>query len=451
MGKVLYIEDHPDLHEIFSPKLESLLGLEILGCGSYKQALELLKGNRSDIDVVIADFYAEDADATYLFNYIRDENYKIPMIVMDKNIEGMKMQIPHIKEIHPSSSYLAKPPSDEDLNEALRFLIGRKEEKPKDYHPIKLEILYKSKQTPTDIFIKLTEKKYVHLYHKGEKLKPEDIEKYKKKEVENVYIRHDEIDSFLNYYLDLVKVEIEKLESGSRSLKSLDLLMEGHEVIHKQMHEIGLTQESIELSKLSVSTCIHQLKGCSDLVKLLENLQGRGGYPYEHSMMLACITYQILEEIKWNSKDTLFKLNLACLYHDISLFDPQYLKDMELNPPQILPEEMKARFGDYFHHPTRSAEQIFQFREVPPDTQSIISQHHERPDGSGFPNGLKAARTFPLACVLIVAEVFLNKIQVQGFNQQEVRKVLFEMEGRYGLGHYAKPFFALKDSLTKKN
>jgi HD-GYP domain-containing protein (c-di-GMP phosphodiesterase class II) len=50
-----------------------------------------------------------------------------------------------------------------------------------------------------------------------------------------------------------------------------------------------------------------------------------------------------------------------------------------------------------------AAEVAKQFSEVPPDVDLIIAQHHERPDGSGFPRGLSSTYIAPLSAIFIVA------------------------------------------------
>ncbi len=43
-------------------------------------------------------------------------------------------------------------------------------------------------------------------------------------------------------------------------------------------------------------------------------------------------------------------------------------------------------------------------REIPPDVDLIILQHHERPDGTGFPRRADSGFISPLAAILIIAE-----------------------------------------------
>ena len=46
------------------------------------------------------------------------------------------------------------------------------------------------------------------------------------------------------------------------------------------------------------------------------------------------------------------------------------------------------------------------FTTAPPDTDALAYQHHEAPDGSGFPQGMRAEKISPLSALFIVANDF---------------------------------------------
>ncbi|MBC7397838.1 MAG: hypothetical protein H7333_10390 [Bdellovibrionales bacterium] len=47
-------------------------------------------------------------------------------------------------------------------------------------------------------------------------------------------------------------------------------------------------------------------------------------------------------------------------------------------------------------------------KDIDPEVAVILVQHHERPDGSGFPGQLTNAQIHPLAAVFIVAEHLIS-------------------------------------------
>jgi response regulator RpfG family c-di-GMP phosphodiesterase len=70
--------------------------------------------------------------------------------------------------------------------------------------------------------------------------------------------------------------------------------------------------------------------------------------------------------------------------------------------------------------------------EIPSDVDIVVLQHHERPDGTGFPRGLHSHQISPLASVFIVAHDILDQILMLGekFNLQEfLRRTEKEYDG----------------------
>ena len=77
----------------------------------------------------------------------------------------------------------------------------------------------------------------------------------------------------------------------------------------------------------------------------------------------------------------------------------------------------------------------------------IIAQHHERPDGSGFPHQLDEKKIFPLAASFIVAEDFVNTIYENGIEDALIEEIVLGLEERYQKGYFKKSVDALKKSL----
>jgi response regulator RpfG family c-di-GMP phosphodiesterase len=106
--------------------------------------------------------------------------------------------------------------------------------------------------------------------------------------------------------------------------------------------------------------------------------------------------------MEWASDGTFQKLTMAAFMHDITL------TNIELAECETLDDVKRKGFSDeeykeFQAHPQKAAEQARQFSEVPPDVDVIIAQHHERPDGKGFPRKITSNYIAPLSCVFLVA------------------------------------------------
>ncbi|MCS5697180.1 HD-GYP domain-containing protein [Desulfofundulus thermocisternus] len=89
--------------------------------------------------------------------------------------------------------------------------------------------------------------------------------------------------------------------------------------------------------------------------------------------------------------------------------------------------------------------------DVPGPVRRVVREHHERPDGSGYPNGLKDGDIYPLSVIVAAVEVFtallehrpyrdrsftraeaLAELERQGFPEEVIRVLAGIKEMRVG-------------------
>jgi response regulator RpfG family c-di-GMP phosphodiesterase len=134
-------------------------------------------------------------------------------------------------------------------------------------------------------------------------------------------------------------------------------------------------------------------------------------YMMTHIGLLINITTGISKQMDWGSEQTLEKFILASYLHDLALGDSTKLarlgsrEDIEKHE-DLTPEEKKL----VELHAIASKTLVENKREIPQDVHTIIEQHHERPDGKGYPNGLDHKRITPLSSIFIVAHLLTDYI-----------------------------------------
>jgi HD-GYP domain-containing protein (c-di-GMP phosphodiesterase class II) len=97
----------------------------------------------------------------------------------------------------------------------------------------------------------------------------------------------------------------------------------------------------------------------------------------------------------------------------------------------------------YLSHPKDAASLIKRyFSQAPPDTDVLALQHHEQPDGSGFPMGLKADRISPLAALFIVANDFSYYFLKD--DEPSMADFLLKCQSRYDYVNFRKIIKALE-------
>ena len=94
---------------------------------------------------------------------------------------------------------------------------------------------------------------------------------------------------------------------------------------------------------------------------------------------------------------------------------------------------------------------VDQYKKIPPDVDRLILEHHEMPNGDGFPRGLSGTQISPLSCAFILSgllakyilhekenftiEGFVNKFRPQGYDRENFAQIFEVIETMKNLEH----------------
>lgn len=124
-------------------------------------------------------------------------------------------------------------------------------------------------------------------------------------------------------------------------------------------------------------------------------------YEGSHSRFVAYKSVEIAKELSL-SNEQIFEIETAALLHDIGKIA---LKESILSKFQS--EMTSGELTQYQMHPAlgqKILSKIPQFNNI----GKMISQHHERIDGSGFPNHLQGKEILPGAAIIAVVDTYHN-------------------------------------------
>ncbi|AYF84831.1 HD-GYP domain-containing protein [Bacillus thuringiensis] len=136
------------------------------------------------------------------------------------------------------------------------------------------------------------------------------------------------------------------------------------------------------------------------MVVLLFYLLGlKDPYTKEHSKRVAIYATILAKETKEYNQNSLNYLYHSCLLHDIG---KMRIPNKILKKPSSLTKE---EYDVMKSHPERGIQVVNLFPFLPVDS-SIILSHHEKWDGSGYPNGLKKQEISLSARIVAIADAF---------------------------------------------
>ena len=286
------------------------------------------------------------------------------------------------------------------LSDEGKVQLGFQEQ---DFCKIKTKLLLSVCPLKGDLFIRLSETKFVKLFHEGDEFEASDMEKYTiKKGIEYLYLRTADVDEFIHKY----NTDLTKVVQNSQNL-SVKELSKVHESIYETAHElgkrVGFTKEVQQMAKAHMQLTIKTMDKSPRLGNVLDRIKAYGGqYIGAHSGIVGYMACAIATHMDWASDATFQKLTLAAFLHDVTL------SNHELAACNTIQEAQSKGFSDadiaeFKAHPIKGSEIARQFQEVPPDVDVIVMQHHENPDGTGFPRGIGYTYIAPLTMVFIVA------------------------------------------------
>ena len=133
-----------------------------------------------------------------------------------------------------------------------------------------------------------------------------------------------------------------------------------------------------------------------------------GNFMPFHSILLAYAACGIAHHLGWGSEAAYFKLTMAACLHDLSLTSPDLARvgtqeELLKHPDQFGSKEVNS----FLTHPSSAAQIAKGIQGLSEEIETIIAQHHEAPDGTGFPHGLTHTLISNFSAVFIVAEAFV--------------------------------------------
>ncbi|HCG6869154.1 TPA: HD-GYP domain-containing protein [Vibrio parahaemolyticus] len=170
---------------------------------------------------------------------------------------------------------------------------------------------------------------------------------------------------------------------------------------------------AVDEAQLLIEDIVEKLM-CDDNVTL-HLMNGKNEFEdiYFHSLNVAVIAMMI-GRAKGYSAEQLKELSFAALFHDmgkIKIPTAILRKQVPLTEPETNYLKLHTKYG------LDLANQIEGF---PEPAKTVIAQHHELRDGSGYPEGLKGDEIDELAQIVIVANAFDNLCHTPIASEQKI-------------------------------
>lgn len=363
------------------------------------------------------------------------------------------------KEFNPQEGETldySKPGDDSWENIRKQNIAKKKEEKKKsqddgsasdelDYDAdrfkrIKIKRFYNFQKVCCDVYIQLSAKKYIKLINGNDSYEKDFIEKYEGRGKKYLFIENENYESFQQQFGHLVLDKLEMAQNMSPEVRAMaELAAFNHTLDFAK--DFGITANTANKVKKSVESNLKTLKKLPKLDSLLSRIMKGGDYISEHSLLISYIAGQICMATSWGNSQALEKLSMAALLHDISLPSNKLAKVHSLKQAKEMELE-ESEIEVIRNHPGEAAKIISEGENIFADVDTIVIQHHEQPDQSGFPRGLGALSISPLSCIFILASEFAEEIYGKSASSIDMEEIKQRFQEKFNKGNFKKPLEA---------
>lgn len=432
---LLSISDHV-LSDLVMFSLQGSFNFEVID-RKNKENEKYLGSNISEVSLFIM---SDKEELKRIFNHI-----KVPILhILDKS--GI------VDEIQESTRYVSieiDNALDSIKKNIKEFFEAIDSENKETFIPIAARTLVRFDAIDDDIFIQLPSKRYLKLFNKYDQINEEDVARYSSKGVDFLFLKAEVARWILKEITDDFKLVLDKLRDGDDvSFNPESKPMESNDTAQKVSETLCFDKEFMLSMSMTMNKTVGSLKKnpkLSKLFKKLKVLRDENHYFNSHIGLLCNISCGIANAMNWTTDATLNKLVFVCYMHDITLADYpeiskyQTIEELDKDRDKFSAEEILA----WEKHPEDVALLVETLPDSPAEAETIILQHHERPERGGFPHRIPNQRIIPMSAVFIVSHHLVNFILSN--EKWSIKDYILEYESIFKGGNFRKVFTALKE------
>lgn len=302
------------------------------------------------------------------------------------------------------------------------------------YHmPIDVSIKY-SKKINSGFFVPLSSTKRIRI-HFGDADVRSKLESYRDKGLNSILLAEDDYYSFLKtikHSLIGFFVKDDDLSSETLNMDQIFLL------VKKAIIYMGLSENIATVGEIVNRKVLQWAKTVPSINGAMKVFQRDNQDEFLKNLMVSCTSIALIDALNWSTPQIKEKISQICLLSDITLSANGFIDIIVSNGN---PSKFTA---STYNHPLDAGRMVSRTRNsVGREVIWAIEQHHELPDGSGYPKKIKGLAIGQLSAIQIVSRTFINKLIEFDFAYDDRRKFIDEMIQKFNFPNFAQPCNAL--------
>jgi len=311
--------------------------------------------------------------------------------------------------------------------------------------PVPIQDFIAGAVVPVNLYVRLGDDKFVMVSKAGTKTNREQLQTYENKTVEYLWVKRQEYSKLIRNNLTIAGVIVTQDNLNVR--QKTEVLSQAAASVFTELEHVGLGFEAYSHSKQIVEATVALAENHRDLGDILLSLKDCSDELLRHSMAVSCVSVLIAQALKWENKQTVEKLALGALLHDVGL--------KALPPELVMKSRARMTYEEiqlYETHPYKGMQMLLSLGIVPDDVIAVVYEHHENAIGQGYPRKLRNIKMHPLAKVVALADEFCNLTLVNPNCPvpKSPREALMTIEVTMGQPHNKEAFRALQLVINKE-
>ncbi len=440
MKKILIAEDVPLIRDLLCMCLESIPNVEVLQAEDGKEALEII--NKEKIDILISDHNMPHVTGIELYRTLLKRSER-PFFVLSSgsDLETIESDEKLTEEEVSQITFLPKPFHPEQLVSVVESDIIDKDPNLVGYYKVNGDSLCEFVDLKCNVYILIGEKRPVKVLDDSAVIDKNVLNKYQSKYCPFFYLDKKGIFK----YQQKLYTKMNDYLASNLNIKQENYIKDA--TTHQKASDIGLSEESIIIAEQAVNNTIQVLKGQKDLKSLIDQFLDISDYRQRNSMLLSylCTEGSLHEEYQGtlNPREfaSLSLMQNLCLEKSefAKIHFLEELASLTLSPKDIL---------NVKEHPIQIAEKLKNSRHFSSEMIFVLENHHELPNGNGFPKGLTGKEITYNSAFFIVANSiahFILKDNEKSLNEKRIE----ELETLFtGHPHFLSIYHMFKGIIT---
>ena len=302
---------------------------------------------------------------------------------------------------------------------------------PPEFVDVNVDIIRElSGMAPFDVYIRRGAGKYTKLFPRGEAIDLRRLDHYRQ-EKEILALSVQLVD--FQRYMDFVQSMAVSLFDNEISCSPEELVPVLGEMINLITSEIisktDVSADEIRSASTTVRGCIRLLsQNPGKMVEIFKMLI-RHPYALKHSISTSLFSLLLAEAAAYKSPKSKEMIGLGAMLHDIGMSRLPFNSEEETD---LTPEQWRL----VKEHPQLGKRIMDTVPEVSREVSTIILEHHEQPNGLGYPNGLHGPDIFAPSKVVSIADSFTALLSIRPFREKplfakEALEIMADDRGKF--------------------